>query len=380
MGLPFDYAVRNLARRPARTLLTGLSSALVAALFVATTAFVRGLEGTFAGASQDDVALLLSTAAEGDVVRSTAAAGLGSLVEASVPGVVVASDEIHLGTSVVVPEVSGAERAGFVRGVTARAFEVHDALTLVEGRLPGPGEAIVGRLVARQLGVADRELAVGRTIKFEGAAHEIVGRFVAPGTTLEAEIWTPLEPLRGLTQRDDSSVVFVRHDGGNGLKRLKLFCDRRLDLELAMMTSEEYYGTLVEYFKPIRSMAWALALLVGAAALFSGANTAAAAVQDRLRELASLRAIGYGAWDLVRSLLSESLLLAAAGAVLGLLLARLALSGSAMSIAMSAFALRVDAPSILVGFGVALLLSVVGILPAAVRVLRLPIAAALSED
>ena len=312
MALPLDYSVRNLGRRPLRTILTGVSSALVAALFVATTAFVRGLETTFAGAAQDDVALLLATTSDGDVVRSTTPAGLASLVEASVPGVEVASDEIHMGTSIVVPGHEG-ERAGFVRGIAPEAYEVHDALTLVEGRLPGPGEAIVGRLVPRQLGVPADAMEVGDTVRFEGADHEVVGLFVAPGTTLEAEIWTPLEPLRGLTQRDDSSVVFVRHDGAQGIERLKLFCDRRLDLELEMITTEEYYGTLVDYFAPIRSMAWALAALVGAAALFSGANTAAASVQDRLRELASLRAVGFGASDLVRSLLVESLLLAAAG-------------------------------------------------------------------
>lgn len=379
MALPLDYAVRNLSRRPLRTILTGISSALVAALFVATTAFVRGLESTFAGAAQDDVALLLSTSSEGDVVRSTTSAGLASLVKASVPGVIVASDEIHSGTSMIVPGFEG-ERAGFVRGITPAAYEVHDALTLVEGRLPGPGEAIVGRLVARQLGVPEEALSVGQTLLFESQEHEIVGLFVAPGTTLEAEVWTPLDPLRGLTQRDDSSVVFVRHDGGKGLARLKLFCDRRLDLELMLVTSAEYYGTLVDYFAPIRRMAWALAALVGAAALFSGANNAAAAVQDRLRELASLRAIGYGASDLVLSLLVESLLLAAAGAVCGLVIARIALSGSAMSIAMSAFALQVDAPAVLVGFGVALTLALAGVIPAAWRVLRLPIAAALSED
>ena len=43
-GLPLDYAIRNLGRRPLRTVLTGTSSALVAALLVATAAFVRGLD------------------------------------------------------------------------------------------------------------------------------------------------------------------------------------------------------------------------------------------------------------------------------------------------------------------------------------------------
>ncbi len=379
MGLPFDHAVRNLGRRPARTLLTALSSALVAGLLVATTAFVRGLEATFAGAGDPETVLLLSTVAEGDVVRSSTAAGLASLVQASVPGVVAASDEIHMGTSLVVPGYAG-ERAGFVRGVTPAAYAIHHSLTLVKGTLPGPGEVIVGRLVARQLGVPESALDVGQTLDLEGAPHRVSGRFVAPGTTLEAEVWTPLEPLRGLAQRDDSSAVFVRLADARAMKRLKLFCDRRLDLELDLVPSTEYYGELVAYFAPIQRMAWILAGLIAIAALLGGANTAAASVQDRIRELAALRAIGFSTLALVRSLLAESLLIAAAGAVVGLALARVALAEGSVNLAMSAFELRVDPVAVLAGFAGALFLAGAAVVPAAIRVARLPIAAALAED
>ncbi len=379
MALPFDHAIRNLGRRPTRTLLTALSSALVAGLLVATASFVRGLSGTFAGAADAQTALLLSKVAERDVVRSTTAAGLASLVKASVPGVEVASDEIHMGTSIQVPGYEG-DRAGFVRGVTPNAYEVHGAMTLTTGSLPGPGEIVVGRLVARQLGVPEAAVGLGETLWLEGAEHRIVGHFVAPGTTLEAEVWTPLDPLRGLAQREDSSVVFVRLADDTARKRLRLFCDRRLDLELEMVTSAEYYGELVAYFVPIQRMAWMLAALIAVAALLGGANAAAASVQDRIKELAALRAIGFGTMALAVSLMVEALVVAAAGAVLGLMLARVVLEGGAVSLAMSAFELRVDATSVLVGFMGALVLAVAAVGPAAIRLARLPIAAALSED
>jgi putative ABC transport system permease protein len=379
MALPFDYALRNLGRRKTRTLLTGLSSALVAALLVATAAFVRGLERTFAGAAQGDTVLLLSTVADRDLVRSTTVAGLAALVEASVPGVLVASDEIHMGTSLSL--VGHSEPlAGFVRGVTEKAYEVHDAVTLVAGRLPGPGEVIVGRLVPRQLGVSEAELDLGARLVLEGAEHTVVGKFVAPGTTIEAELWTPLEPLRGLARRDDSSAVFVRIADEDAYKRLKLFADRRLDLELEVVTSAEYYTELAAYFTPIQRMAWALAALIAAAALFGGVNTAAAAVQDRIRELAALRAVGYGVFDLARSLLTESILLGAAGAVIGLWVAHIAIAGTGVRLAMSAFSLEVDAVAVLIGLGGALAIAIAAVVPAAVRLARLPISAALAED
>ncbi len=379
MALPLDHSIRNLGRRPTRTLLAGLSSAMVAALLVATVAFARGLEGTFSGAADPRTALLLSSVAERDVVRSTAQAGLGSLVQASVPGVLVASDEIHMGTSVQVPGEQETY-SGFVRGVTDAAYEVHRALTLTAGRLPGPGEVMVGRLVAGQTGLAPERLALGRSLVLEGAELTIVGHFAAPGTTLEAEIWTPLDPLRGLSQREDSSCVFVLLEGERSAKLLKLFCDRRLDLELEMVSSEEYYAELAEYMRPIRSMAWALAFLIGVAALLGGANTSIASVQDRIRELAALRALGFSSWSIARSLLVEAVIIAAAGALFGLALGRVVLSGASVSLAMSAFELRADAVAVLVAFGAALLIAFLGVVPAAIRVIRLPLATALVED
>lgn len=382
--LPFDYAIRNLGRRPLRTALTGLSSALVAALLVATSAFVRGLDATFSGAAQDDTAILLSSVAERDVVRSTVSAGLAEIVAASVRGVryvggtPAVSAEIHMGTNVQLG-ASAVGRAAFVRGVTERAFLVHEAVTLTDGAPPRTGEVIVGRLVAQQIGVDPSELALGRRLSFEGAEFTITGHFAAPGTTIEAEIWTPLAELRGLTKRDDSSAVFVRLDNEDAFAELDLFTKRRLDLELVLIPSSVYYRELADYFRPIRALAWAMAVLIVAGALFGGANTLNAAVQDRLRELAALRAIGFSGAAIARSLSQESLVLAASGGVLGLVLARVLLAGGAVRIAMSAFSLRVDAASILVGFAGVLLLGLLGTAPAALRVMRLPIAAGLKE-
>ena len=321
--LPLDYAVRNLGRRPLRTALTAVSCALVAALLVATAAFVRGLERTFAGAARDDTAILLSVAAQRDVVRSAVPAGLVELVPASVRGVEAVSPEIHMGTRVRLGGADGPARQAFVRGVTPGAYAVHGAVTLTEGRLPGPGELIAGRLAASQMDAPEEALTPGSRIALEGAEFEVVGRFAAPGTTLEAELWTPLEPLRGLVQRDDDSVLFVKMESPGELRWLDLFTKQRLDLELVMIPSAVYYRELTDYFAPIRSLAWVLAALIAAAALFGGANTLNAAVHDRRRELATLRAVGYSGTALALSLAQESILLACAGGALGVALARL---------------------------------------------------------
>jgi ABC-type lipoprotein release transport system permease subunit len=389
--LPFDYAVRNLGRRPLRTILTGASSALVAGLLVATAAFVTSLTTSFSSAGRDDTAIFLSSVAERDIVRSTVPAGVESLISGSVKGILAIdgtpaiSPEIHMGTNLRLgaePPKDGPDTVhqAFIRGVTPRAFLVHDTVTLIRGETPRPGEVIVGRLVSARFGVPEDLLSVGRHIRFEGGSYRIAGTFAAPGTTIESEIWTPLYELRGQTRRDDSSVVFVRVSSPDVFADLNLFAKRRLDLELICIPSSLYYKELAAYFEPIRALTWVLALMIVAAALFGGANTLNAAVQDRVRELATLRAVGYPVTALVLSLLQESVVLAAAGGLVGLGFARFAVTGSAVRIAMSAFALEVDAAAILVGFAGVLLIGAFGTIPAILRVYRLPIASALKES
>ena len=104
-----------------------------------------------------------------------------------------------------------------------------------------------------------------------------------------------------------------------------------------------------------------------------------AAVHDRRRELATLRAVGYSGTALALSLAQESILLACAGGALGVALARLVLAGGAVRIAMSAFSLELDAVAVLVGIVGAFLLGLLGAGPAVWRVVRLPISAALRD-
>jgi hypothetical protein len=383
-GLPFEYAVRNLARRPLRMLLAALSAAAVAALLAAAVAFAGGLERSTTGNADARVALLLSSAAGRDLVRSSVPATVDGLVAAGVPGVAevngvpAVSAEIHSASDVRLPGDSRPRQA-FLRGVTERAFLVHEAVGVVDGAPPQAGEVLVGRLVPGQLGLSDEALATGRTLLVEGQPLVISGHFAAPGTTLEAELWLPLTSLRALTRRDDSSAVFVRLRSPDDFAGLDLFARRRLDLELTAVTSQGYYADLAAYVRPLARLVWMLSALIALAALLSGANVLNAAVQDRVSELAMLRALGYGPGALARSLAAEGLVVAAAGGVLGLLVARLALPGHVMRLAMTAFPLELGPAAVLLAFGGVLLLGALGAGPAVARVLRLSVADGLRE-
>src|SRR5262245_48071376 len=133
---PLAHALRNVTRRPLRAALTVLSAAATAALLLATASFAGGLDRCLAGNGRADVAILMSAVAERDLVRSSVPAAVPELV-AAVPGVLIVGDvpavsaEIHLASSLRLPG-DDREHPTFVRGVTDRAFLVHEELTLVE--------------------------------------------------------------------------------------------------------------------------------------------------------------------------------------------------------------------------------------------------------
>jgi ABC-type antimicrobial peptide transport system permease subunit len=383
--LPLHHAIRNVSRRPVRSLLLLIASGVVTGLLVATSAFVRSLEASNLGAAPPNTAILISTSAMGDIVRSAMSPAVADLAAADVPGVVrsgnvpASSPEIHMGTELRLPNDPETYQA-FVRGVTERAFLVHESVTLVAGRLPGPSEALVGRLAADKCGLPTAALKLGTTIHVEGGSFRVAGVFAAPGTTVESEIWLPLSALQGLIQRNDCSCVFVRVSSRDDLADVDLFAKRRLDLELVAVPAQQYYAELTAYFDPILALAWTMTVLISIAATTAGANTVIASVQGRIRELATLRAIGFRGSALAVSVLQETLTLGMAGALLGLLAARLLLGHVSVSMAMTAFRLEVDSISILIGLGGMVVITLAGATPALFRILRLSVARALKES
>ncbi len=379
--LPWSYGVRNLARAPVRSALSVGGSALVVLLVLAAASSVRGLSTSVELSGDPDNVLLLGAGSETSLERSEIEPGVAGIAEASIDGVrerlgtPYVSPEIHLASHV---HLAGSEegRMAILRGITPRAYLVHRSFRLVEGRPPRSGEAIAGRLAATRMGLAEEDLGTGRTIRLDRTTWTIAGRFEAPRSVLEAEIWVPLADLRAAAQRDQLSTVVVGL-GDADFADVDLFTKERLDLGLVPMREVDYYRDLAAFYRPVRQMIWLTAILVSAGGLFGGLNTMYAAFASRVRELATLRAIGFGRVAIALSLVQESVLASAAGGILASGLGVLVLDGRAVRFSMGAFRLVVDGPVLLVGLAVALGLGLVGALPPAWRALRLPLPIAL---
>lgn len=381
--LPWDYAVRNLGRSHQRLALAIGGSTMVVLLVLAAAAFVRGMGRSLEGSSGDRNVLILGAGSEESVERSEIAPNVGAIAAASIPGikerlgVPYVSSEIHMAMLVKLGPDDTDTRYANLRGVEPAAYMVHSQVRIVEGRQPGPGEILPGIMAAARMGLEDADLAVGRTLWFDDREWTVSGRFEAPGTVMEAEIWLPLQDLRVATQRDNLSCAVVGMTEHGDPSDVALFCKQRLDLELVSMTEAEYYGKVFAFYRPVRSMVWMTAIMVAAGAYFGGLNTLYASFAARIRELASLQAVGWSRGAILVSLVQESLLTSAAGSLLAGALALGVLDGLAVRISMGAFGLTVDGPVMATGMAAGLALGIVGALPPAWRCLGMPVAQAL---
>lgn len=428
--LPFAYAVRNLGRSPSRLFLSVAGAAMVVLLILVAGGFVRGMSTALRATGGEHNVILMGAGSEESVERSEIEAGVPGVLAASVAGVrtragvAYVSPEVHVmlpvGVGSAAPGKSGAGggdsmskgsgagsassgamssamgggsstsnanlRQVMLRGVTPAAALVHESVSLTEGRWPASGvdEILVGRMTATVLDVAESDVAVGKSLMIDGRAWTIVGRFSAPGTVVEAEVWLPLADLMTATKRETISCVVLTLDPyneetgeGADFSDVAAFTKTRPDLELVPMTEREYYGKLANFFGPIKIVAWVTAGLIAVGGLFGGLNTMYAAFASRIRELGTLQSIGYRRMAIVWSMIQESTLATAAGGLIACAIGVFVLDGLAVRFSMGAFGLMIDETVIGLGLLTGLALGVVGALPPAIRCLKPTIPVAL---
>jgi len=326
--LPWEYGIRNLLRRPLRSGLTLLGLTTVVLLVLVVVGFVRGLERALAVSGDPRTVIVFSLGMGENLEYSSVPMRTSDLVAASIVGVherygkKFASPELYLGTQIRTSQ-EGKPGMGLVRGVTPTALLVH--------------------------------------------------LFSAAGAVFESEVWCRLDGLQQAMKRQDLSLVALTLEPDADFQDVDLFCKERLDLELQAVSQIEYFKTLRKDYAPVRMLAWLVAFLIFAAGVFAGLNTMYGAVVGRVRELATLRTLGFQRRAAIVSIVQEGTMLAVTASLIASVLALLIVNGSAMRFTMGAFELQVDSVALLYGCGTGLALGILGSLPPALRVLQLPV-------
>jgi putative ABC transport system permease protein len=228
--------------------------------------------------------------------------------------------------------------------VSARFFPLLGGAAL--GRVPGPDEqrdkvaVIAHGLWQRRFG-GDPDV-IGRVIRLYGEPHTVIGvmppEFQFPAA--QFEVWVTFEAAMAAAQAQaaNRSLRIFRALGrlkpGVSLAQAQLEADaiaRRLE-SVHPDTNQGFRFALVgaqdRLVGPVRPALLALLGIVALVLLIACANVAnllLVRARAREREIAIRTALGADRWRVVRQLLTESVILAGAGAALGVLLARWAL-------------------------------------------------------
>ncbi len=372
--LPFTYAVRNLFRSKTRLLQTVGGSAMVVLLVMAAVAINNGMKRVLSASGSPNNVILVGAGSEESLQRSEVKEAAAGIAGTAVPGISeslgvrAVSTEIHYMNNLELPD--GRHKQADFRGVTPQALRVHPEIRLIEGSFPTAGQVMAGRLAWKKLGVEEADLRPGKQVILDGQQLNISGIFAAPGTVLESEIWATLGDIRVLSKRDTVSCVTLRLDNPDDFSEADLFTKQRLDLELSALRESDYYARLGLFFRPLRGMTWITAALIAAGAIFGGVNTLYAAFASRVREMATLQAIGFGRGSLLASLVQESTLACLTGTLLGSMLAMLLLDGRTIPFSIGAFTLEIGPEVALTGVLTGLLLGLLGAIPPAIRCLK----------
>jgi putative ABC transport system permease protein len=267
-----------------------------------------------------------------------------------------------------------------LRGVELTAFALRPQLKLVDGRnfTLGLRELIVGRGVQRQF----KGIELGKVVRMRGSDWTVVGVFES-GDAHESELWTDINVVRTTFARTGSSSVLAALDGPEGFDTLKraLAADPRLTVDVE--SQRDYFsGQTKQFRQTIGVLAGLVTAIMALGAVFAALNSMYAAVAARSKEIATLRAIGFGGLPVVASVMIEALLLALIGGLLGAVIAyllfdHLTVSTLGQNFTQVVFSFKVTPELVVRGLVMSLIIGLAGGLLPAIHAARLPVTVAL---
>ena len=380
--------LKNLPQRLGSSAVAVVGVAAVVLVFAAVLSMARGFERTMVTAGADDTAIILRSGATSEM--SSGFGGDQVLVIASAPGVLKDGDTPVVSAELFVivdvkKKSTGTDANVPFRGVQASAFDVRRDVRITQGRMfeTGKNEILVGRAALTEF----QGLEVGSTIRFGKTDWSIVGAFEAGGSVSESELWTDVRVLQSAYRRGNSfQTVRVKLDSPDSLEILQssLKDDPRIDPDV--MSEREFYSSQSQQVTQfIVLVGYPLTILMSIGAIFGALNSMYSSISVRGKEIATLRALGFGPIPVLVSTVVESTLLALAGGLLGGALAFVVFNGFQVStlnfasFSQVVFNFAVTPDLLLDGLRVAVIIGVVGGLFPAIRAARLPVAQALRE-
>jgi putative ABC transport system permease protein len=383
--------IRNIPERWASSLVAVIGIAGVTLVLIAVLSIAAGFRQALELSGSPDVGVILRSGATNEM-----SSGFGQdqvTIIADAPGVkrdangkpIVSAELYVLAEGKLKNKETGANLP--FRGVSPSAPQLRKSFKIEKGRMmrEGTNEIVVGKGV-----VANYEnIDVGKTVRWGNADWVIVGLFSDDGGIAESEAWGDARLVQSVWNRGTSyqSVRVRLADASDAtLKKFKDTLTKDPRVQVAIQREPEFYAEQQQLMSTlIKGAGFAFAIMMGLAAILAAVNTMLNAVASRVREIATLRAMGFGAAPVVFSVLIEAILLGAAGGLLGGILAMVFLNGMQSStmnfqtFSQITYAFTVTPQLMVAGIIYGLVLTfIAGIFPG-IRAARMPITTGLRE-
>ncbi len=356
----------------------------VVAVILSVFGLTRSLSDAVLATGSPDRAIVLRAGATGEFASALLVDAVATIKDA--PGIARADDGTPAATADFVAAVNllrredGARAGLAVRGVDPAIMAVRPEIKIVDGRLfrPGLRELIVGRSALEEF----QNVAIGDEVALRDGRWTVVGVFESGRDANESSLMTDSATLLSAYQRTAVNSVTVRLTSEHAFEEFKAALTTNPTLSVSVERETEFYRRASQDANEIFGLVgMAVAVFMGLGAIFAALNTMYSAVSVRTREIATLRAIGFGAGGVIASVLAEALLLSLIGAAVGAAISWLLFNGNTVTLGggVSSIIFKMQVTPALFGVGVALACTVglIGGLFPAVRAARQPGATAL---
>ncbi len=388
MAIPVVYNFRSVRARWISAIVAVLGIAGTVGVFVAMLSLARGFRATLVASGSEDNAIVLRAGATAEMMSGVTLESIKILQDD--PGVARGPEGPLVTSEVVVVapfplKATGTNANVQVRGVSANVLTIRRNVKIVEGRMfqPGLSELVVGK----NANASYSGLTVGNSVDFGGGHWQVVGLLDAGGSAFDSEVWCDARVLDDVYKRPTNifQSITVHLNSPNDFQQFKdsVTSDPRLNVDVSREV--DYYAKQsTAMTRLITVLGGLVAFVMAIGAVFGALNTMYSAVSERGREIATMRAIGFGAAAVVFSFMIEALLIASIGGLIGCV-AVLPLNGlttGAMNwqtFSHLAFAFRITPPLLLTGLIFALVMGLIGGILPAIRAATRPVALALRE-
>jgi len=328
--IPISYSIRSLARRPLTSVMTIGGLSLVVFVFAAMLMLSRGVHDAMAKNGSPKNAMILRDGATSEAMSSVSRDQF-RLLQASPEIAADAQGAPLLAGEVVV--IGNLPRSGAdadehganvgVRGIMPASLAIRDTVRVVKGRLPRPGtlEVMVGSAVEGRY----KGSRLGESLSFARREWPVVGVFSAAGSAFESEIWGDQQTLADAYNRQGFTDVVLRLKDPGALPALsaRLAADPSLST-LKPWREDLFFDAQSETLRQfIVGLGAFVTVIFALAAGFGATVTMYSQVANRLREIGTLRAIGYRRFPVLSVFLREAILLSVLSGVIGMAAASL---------------------------------------------------------